>query len=268
LNAYFAGAFFQGPPQVTPEAIVFVISQPYVGARRLRLLADTLVAACPLPSALVRLEGVGPSLSDTLNRLRADGHRRILVQPVGLPFSDSLANWIPGALAQWQKHSGPDVEIAFGHDQAGDPEIAAAVARSALRSAPALPEVDARPALGKPGWDRVPPFRHHLLVCTGPRCHFHGAPTVRPALDAALEAEGIDDQVHVTQTGCAYPCNLGPLVIHYPAGNWYRLKDESAVRRFVKVALVAGETVSDLRVLDESAPGYPRAPASDNSQTT
>ncbi|WP_443089953.1 (2Fe-2S) ferredoxin domain-containing protein, partial [Yoonia sp.] len=50
----------------------------------------------------------------------------------------------------------------------------------------------------------------------------------------------------VTTTGCLFPCNQGPSLVHYPAGHWYRIPDASALRRFVSEALVAGRILSDL----------------------
>src|SRR5690606_38051401 len=94
----------------------------------------------------------------------------------------------------------------------------------AIASEAALPiEANQKPSLGKPGWSQPPPFRHHLIVCTGPRCHFRGAPNLKLALSEELAHTGLAAECLVATSGCLYPCNQGPLLAAYPRGEWYRL---------------------------------------------
>lgn len=232
-----------------PDAIVFCISQQYLSAGRQAALADGLLAASPLPARLVRLEGTGPHLGMVLDELAGQGHRRILVQLLGLPFSQSLAAWIPGVLAHWKAERGDDIELLLGDDGIVDADLLGRMAQAALdRADGAIPITDQKPSLGKPGWDKAPPFRHHLLVCTGPRCQFRGAPNLKIALGEALTAAGLSKQCLVATTGCLYPCNQGPLLAAYPRGEWYRLLDRAAVERFVTTVIGAGEALPDLIV--------------------
>lgn len=232
-----------------PDAILYLVTQPYLSARRFRALCDGLIAASRLPAAAARMEGVGPGPMGMLDDLVAAGARAILVQPVGLPFSDSLAAWLPGALAHWlSQPRAESVSLSLAADQVGDAAVLAAAAASALaNAATARPISPEQACITNPGWQEPPPFRHHLLVCTGPRCTFREAGTVRQALDAELRRAGVHDDCLITLTGCLFPCNQGPMVAVYPSGRWYRLESHADVARFA-TALAAGDPLPELTI--------------------
>lgn len=232
-----------------PDAILFLVTQPYLSARRFRGLSEGLVTASALPAAVARMEGVGPGPMQALDDLVAAGARAILVQPVGLPFSDSLAAWLPGALARWLSQPRAEaVRVSLAADQAGDRAVLETVAAAALaNAATASPIAPEAASITNPGWQEPPPFRHHLLVCSGPRCTFREAGTVRQALDTELRRAGIHDDCLITLTGCLFPCNQGPMVAVYPAGRWYRLESHADVARFA-TALAVGDPLPELTI--------------------
>ncbi|WP_052732142.1 (2Fe-2S) ferredoxin domain-containing protein [Devosia geojensis] len=230
------------------EAIVYLISQQNLSARRQRLLEAHLAELTPLPSRLVRLEGVGTNLAEALDAMRDAGWREISVQPLGFPLSESLTAWLPGVLAHWlaQQGEGHGMVLRLGADQCDERPVLAEVAAQAMRNAASAPAVEGvKPSLGKPGWQHPPPFVHHILVCTGPRCHFHGARSLRAALAEELARQDLSKLCLIAQTGCLYPCNQGPLLAIYPAGEWYRLADETAVADFVTQVVGEGRTLSE-----------------------
>lgn len=235
---------------VRPDAVIVCISQQHLSAARQRELAEAVISGSPVPAVLVRLEGTGPHLGDALEELVAAGHTTILIQPLGLPFSQSLAAWLPGVLAHWreerQRH---DVTLLLGADQAVDGDTIRRIVAASVEADTAEPVAgDHRPSLGKPGWNQPPPFRHHLIVCTGPRCHFRGAPNLKLALSEELTRTGLGGECLVATSGCLYPCNQGPLLAAYPRGEWYRLLDREAVARFVADVIGRNEPVPDLIV--------------------
>ncbi len=73
-----------------PDAILYLVSQAYVSAKRLRALKSGLIQATPVPARVARMEGAEAGPMSALDELVRNGARAILVQPVGLPFSDSL----------------------------------------------------------------------------------------------------------------------------------------------------------------------------------
>jgi len=235
---------------VRPDAVIVCISQQHLSAARQRELTAAVHAGAPVPAVLIRLEGTGPHLGDALDALVAAGHRTILVQPLGLPFSQSLAAWLPGVLAHWREaRQRPEVTLLLGSDRIVDTGAIQRIVAAAVSSADrAEPVVEQRPSLGKPGWNQPPPFRHHLIVCTGPRCHFRGAPNLKLALSDELARTGLGDECLVATSGCLYPCNQGPLLAAYPRGEWYRLLDRDDVARFVAEVVGRNTPVPELIV--------------------
>lgn len=230
-----------------PDAVLFVVPGAATSAGALARLERAALAATTGPARLVRLEGTGPSLIDALDAMRAAGHARIRVQPLGLPFPEGLAAWLPGVLAHWRgRGENADTALTLGPDPARDEGAVAALAAAAL-AGEARDAATARPSLGKPGWNDPPDFDVHLLVCTGPRCAVHGAGTLVRRLKDECAAAGVSDRCLIARTGCLYPCNRGPLVVLYPHGRWHRLPDDDAVRAFVRRVLVEGGDLPEHR---------------------
>ncbi len=233
----------------TPDRVLFVFSQPYLSRRRERLLADGLCRLSPLPARCVRLEGAGVSLPQALATAVAEGARAILVQPVGLPFSESLSSWLPGALAHWQASAPPELQLRLGNDLALAPTLLGTVAAEAIGDcAQARPIEGVRPSLGPRGWSDPGTAEEHLFVCTGQRCHFREAPRLRALLQDELRRAGLLERCQVTESSCLGPCNLGPLVARYPDGSWYRLESLADVKELVATVLVRRDAASRLRV--------------------
>ncbi|MFR0689640.1 (2Fe-2S) ferredoxin domain-containing protein [Enterobacterales bacterium AE_CKDN230030158-1A_HGKHYDSX7] len=106
----------------------------------------------------------------------------------------------------------------------------------------------------QPDWSAPPPHRHHLFLCTGPRCVRRGAlplwKTLRRELlrlDLYENAEG----ALLTRTGCQFPCNRGPILTVYPERVWYGLRSDEQVCRVVAEHLRDGVPAAELRVDDE-----------------
>lgn len=228
-----------------PDAILFLVSQPYLSGFRFKRLQAGLVDATGLTARVVRMEGGGKSAMDTLAELIDVGASDILVQPVGLPFSDSLLAWLPGALGAFQRQQNVDgLSIRLATDQIDDPSVLHAIARAAIERAHKAEPVDSEcGTIDGKGWDDVPAHTDHLLVCTGPRCTFRCGGMLRDVLNSELSRQGVMRDTLVATTGCLFPCNRGPVVAHYPAGRWYGLKTEADVAEFVARVLVARGTL-------------------------
>lgn len=241
-----------------PDAILFLVSQPYLSGRRFKRLQAGLSGVTDLRAQVVRMEGTGQSAMDALDALVDDGACDILVQPVGLPFSDSLMAWLPGALGQWQREKAiAGLSLKLATDQIDDPHVLRAVTEAALlRADEAAPvDIEAGSMNGK-GWDEVPPYSDHLLVCTGPRCTYRRSGLLRDVLNAELSRQGVMRRTLVATTGCLFPCNGGPVVAHYPAGRWYRLDSEADVSDFVKTVLVERRTLPHLVIHEVKTNDY------------
>src|SRR5690554_6316096 len=197
---------------MTPDAILFLISQAYLSGKRLKALKAGLISACPIPAAVARMEGLDAGPMGALDTLVAQGARNILIQPAGIPFSDSLAAWLPGALAHWRRECGrDDVRLALAKDQVEDADVLATLAKSALGNADrAIPVDEEGGSIDGAGWDTIPAHKHHLLVCTGPRCHYRESGLLGATLYEELSRAGIARDCLIATTGCLFPCNKRP----------------------------------------------------------
>lgn len=165
-----------------------------------------------------------PSLTDALDALAAEGATAIRLVRLPAHGPAPARSWLRRVAAHWVREN-PGVEVE--------------VVASAVTGCEA--------PLESPAWEDLPGFRHHVLVCRGPRCSAKGSVSTARALSAALDSRGLgDDDVLVTQTGCLFPCNHAPVVAVHPDDTWYGPVHPADVDRLVDDHLVAGGRLDDL----------------------
>ena len=89
-------------------------------------------------------------------------------------------------------------------------------------------------------------IRAHVLCCGGTGCTSSGSPKIQAAFEAAIEKNGLADEVKVVQTGCFGLCALGPVVIVYPDGTFYSNVTAEDVEEIVSEHLLKGRVVERL----------------------
>lgn len=103
-------------------------------------------------------------------------------------------------------------------------------------------------------------YRAHVLVCGGAGCISSGCNEVRQAFLDELTAAGIADEIKVVQTGCIGTCDLGPVLVVYPEGIFYRKVTPDDARVIVQEHLLKGRIVDRLLYQDpmteKSIPEY------------
>jgi (2Fe-2S) ferredoxin/predicted O-methyltransferase YrrM len=103
------------------------------------------------------------------------------------------------------------------------------------------------------------PFRLHLFVCTQqkpegvPSCPASGAFAVLSALEREVIAQGLDNEVQLTTSGCMGLCDEGPIIVVYPEGVWYRKLQPSDMAEIVSSHLKGGKPVERLVWRDAAA---------------
>ncbi|AEG15844.1 NADH dehydrogenase (quinone) [Desulfofundulus kuznetsovii DSM 6115] len=89
-------------------------------------------------------------------------------------------------------------------------------------------------------------YRAHVLVCAGAGCISSGCQAVKSALEESIDRLGLKREVKVVETGCMGPCDLGPVIVVYPEGVFYRqLKPADAVE-IAEEHLLKGRVVERL----------------------
>ena len=89
-------------------------------------------------------------------------------------------------------------------------------------------------------------YRSHVLVCAGAGCISSGCKAVQSTLQEHIDKNGLGEEVKVVETGCMGPCDLGPVIMIFPDGVFYRkLKPEDA-EEIVTEHLLKGKVVTRL----------------------
>ncbi len=89
-----------------------------------------------------------------------------------------------------------------------------------------------------------------VLVCFGGSCLASGAREVRDALQDALQAEGLQKQIPLVETGCMGPCVIGPVVLIDGDQIFYQGVKAQDAADIVRRHLIEGKPVERLLVRD------------------
>lgn len=100
-------------------------------------------------------------------------------------------------------------------------------------------------------------YKTHIFCCTNERpdghprgcCKARGADDVRNYLKARVKEEGIEG-ARVNAAGCLDRCELGPVLVIYPEGVWYRCATRADADEILESHLKNGKPVERLRLPD------------------
>jgi NADP-reducing hydrogenase subunit HndC len=91
------------------------------------------------------------------------------------------------------------------------------------------------------------PYKHHVLICTGPRCGGErGSGRIRQEFRKEFVRQAIPTSIKETECLCFGLCTHGPNVIIYPAGIVYSGVRTQDVAEIVRQHLVRGQPVERL----------------------
>jgi (2Fe-2S) ferredoxin len=100
--------------------------------------------------------------------------------------------------------------------------------------------------------DPAPFFASHVFVCGNRRpeghergcCASKGAEKLRDYMKVRAKELKIPE-VRINQAGCLDRCELGPCVVIYPEGVWYRMDSREAVDEILQRHLIEGGRVPE-----------------------
>ncbi len=96
-------------------------------------------------------------------------------------------------------------------------------------------------------------YKSHVFFCTNERpdghprgcCKARGAEKLRNYMKARAKELGLD-RTRINAAGCLDRCELGPTLVVYPEGVWYRCESIEDVERVLVEHLQKGNLVKDL----------------------
>lgn len=102
--------------------------------------------------------------------------------------------------------------------------------------------------------DRQDPYYEtHVFFCTNERpdghprgcCKAKGSEKLRNYMKAKAKELGLD-RIRINSAGCLDRCELGPTLVVYPEGIWYRCESTEDVDRVLLEHLKNGNPIKDL----------------------
>ncbi len=99
-------------------------------------------------------------------------------------------------------------------------------------------------------------FKWEILVCGGAGCVSSGCGAVRDALAAAVSAEGIENDVRITVTGCMGLCAAGPVMLVQPGEIFYTAMTPEKAMEVAGRHLVGGNVVEQYTYYDNETERY------------
>ena len=104
----------------------------------------------------------------------------------------------------------------------------------------------------QPSQDRLF-YKTHVFFCTNERpdghprgcCKAKGSEQLRNYMKAKAKELGLD-RTRINSAGCLDRCELGPTLVVYPEGIWYRCETEQDVDRVLLEHVKNGSPVKDL----------------------
>ena len=103
-------------------------------------------------------------------------------------------------------------------------------------------------------------FKHHVFCCENRReaghsrgcCAEKNAVELREYLSQQVKARKLNGKgnIRVNKAGCLDRCELGPVLVVYPQGIWYRPTTTQDIDRIIEEHLLGGKVVESLRLAD------------------
>lgn len=106
--------------------------------------------------------------------------------------------------------------------------------------------------------DPAPYYRLHVFCCVNKRpaehprgsCSGRGSEPLRDYMKARAKELGLTD-IRINSAGCLDRCGLGPVMVIYPDGIWYRYATAADVDEILNVHLKEGGRVERLMLRPE-----------------
>jgi NADH:ubiquinone oxidoreductase subunit F (NADH-binding)/(2Fe-2S) ferredoxin/Pyruvate/2-oxoacid:ferredoxin oxidoreductase delta subunit len=88
--------------------------------------------------------------------------------------------------------------------------------------------------------------RLNVLVCSGAACLSAHSKDVKDEMINQIKLHNLENEVKIIETGCMGPCEMGPVVLVYPEGTFYKKVKKEDVAEIVEQHFLKGRVVKRL----------------------
>lgn len=89
-------------------------------------------------------------------------------------------------------------------------------------------------------------WKAHIMVCGGQGCISSNCMDVVDAIKESVAKNGLEEKVKIVLTGCMGPCDMGPVMIVYPDGTFYRRVRPKDAEAIIEEHVMKGNPVTRL----------------------
>ncbi len=108
-------------------------------------------------------------------------------------------------------------------------------------------------------------YERHVFVCTNQRdaghprgcCKDRGSEELRDYMKAKAKELGVK-RTRINSAGCLDRCELGPTMVIYPEGIWYRPTSRADIDEILQTHMIAGGRVDRLMLQPTDRPPKPQ----------
>ncbi|MBM3617075.1 MAG: (2Fe-2S) ferredoxin domain-containing protein [Alphaproteobacteria bacterium] len=101
-------------------------------------------------------------------------------------------------------------------------------------------------------------YEQHIFCCTNERkkdaprgcCRSKGGEEIRAYLKDRVKELKLP-KTRVNMSGCLDRCELGPVLVIYPQGTWYHVKNKKDAEEILQTHLIGGKVVERLALDDK-----------------
>lgn len=94
-------------------------------------------------------------------------------------------------------------------------------------------------------------FKKHIFICTNDKkknlCCYNG-PTLRSTFVKELTKRNLNCKVRANKSGCLDACGLGPVIVIYPAGIWYKNVELKDVTTIIEKSIILDEIIEEFHI--------------------
>lgn len=88
--------------------------------------------------------------------------------------------------------------------------------------------------------------RMNVLVCSGAACLSAHSKEVKDEMVNQLKIHNLENEIKIIETGCMGPCEMGPIILVYPEGTFYKKVTKEDVAEIVQEHFLKGRVVKRL----------------------